>query len=503
MGSVVPKKGYTKRHVPKMLDAEIETSVKARIGAEQEFATASGSNSISGSGSESGPASGPDLRADSAPNCSAADLSKVLSLDIAKELCPKGKEFRLVARGGGYTRMDDLSALTALDYVDVTDNALTSLDGLAGLPGLKTIIARSNMLKAIDALLDEFSNVVVLNLAENKLTSVDWLLRARFASSLSALILSGNNISNLDAVATCSSLETLVVSGNTKLDSISAVVTNCPKLRKLSAAHAAICVIPNDIALCTNLIELRISHNRIEALPDADILACLPSLKILDLGHNLITSIDSLSAVSGSLQQLNLTGNPVSALKGVEIDVEKDAEAMMTAVLQICSRVQILDGTRIAGGCRKIRNKREFKAKHDERRAREMTRMAKVSGFVAGASEWAEDVSVPATSSQKKWPRSNDGGNDKVAIGTVLSAVSTFDKPVFTKARLVRVADNDDDALEPEAFLAQAKAKSDSSVPPTKSRKSKDKSTRAKRRKQEAPAVADVDIGVGGASAWD
>jgi Leucine rich repeat len=416
----------------------------------------------------------------------------ILTLDKATGLCPKN--FRLIAKSGRFTMIEDLSSLTALDYVDVTDNALTSLEGLAGLPGLKTIIARSNKLKTIDVLLDDVPAVRVLNLADNEFTSIDWLLHAQFAKSLNALILNGNNLSNLRGVSACAALETLVVSGNVNVSDINLVVLNCPQLRKLSAAHTSIRIIPDDIASCSMLVELRVSHNRIEALPGADVLSRLSALKILDVGHNLITSIDSLSAVSGSLQQLNLAGNPVYRLMDTEGSAGKGADVVKQTVMRLCSGLQIFDGVRIAGGRRKIRISRERKAQHEERRARELDRRAPKVGIVDGALEMFPSVRASMPSHRKR-----SRANESVAPDESTMIQSAFTNETDAVAAII---EDDDDALDADAFVAHAMAKNVAGIVPVSSRMSKETSIRGKKTKRQAPTDTS-DFGTGGPSVWE
>jgi hypothetical protein len=49
----------------------------------------------------------------------------VLTAAKASDLC--SKPFRLVERGRAFTRLENIAALSALDYVDLSDNAFTSL----------------------------------------------------------------------------------------------------------------------------------------------------------------------------------------------------------------------------------------------------------------------------------------------------------------------------------------------------------------------------------------
>lgn len=272
----------------------------------------------------------------------------------ASDLCPV--PHRLLARAKLFTHIDDLSSLENLDYVDLSNNSLSSLTGLAGLPRLKTVIARSNRVSSAAAAdgLAGLPALCVLNLAENDLVDTDWLASAAFAKVLTALVVNGNRIAALDGVSSLTALETLVVSHNEVEDV--GVVRYLPRLKKLSASHNRLRVLPPAITTCHGLGELRVAHNRLALLPDESVLACLATLRILDVGHNRLTSLDGLVTLAGSLQQVNVAGNSVS----------KDAERCRAKVLALCPGLQIIDGSRISGGRRKLRLAREWK----ERRAR-------------------------------------------------------------------------------------------------------------------------------------
>lgn len=272
------------------------------------------------------------------------ESTNVLTAARASELCPRPS--RLIASGLSLAGIEDLSSLSSLDYVDISNNAIRSLEGLMGLKNLQTVIANRNRIASPEHIL-RLSTVRVLNMAENELVSTDWLLQANFAPNLNALILNSNKLTLLDGVSALSNLETLVVSRN-QVEDLS-VVGRLPHLKKLSVSHNIIRAIPDCISNCPSLIELRISHNRLATLPRPEVLCRLSILRILDVGHNRLAALDGLEVLAGSLEQLNIAGNPI----------DREITASKISVLDIFPGVQILNGLRMTGGRRKVRLARE------------------------------------------------------------------------------------------------------------------------------------------------
>ena len=276
------------------------------------------------------------------------NTSNNIKLTIAKaaELCPK--EYRLIATNGGYTSLNDLSSLSSLDYIDLTGNQLTSTEGLESNFRLKTLILRNNNLTDINPIL-RISNIRILNIAENSINTTEWLLRASFASELLAFVASGNQISYLEAFSSLHRIETLVI-GNNQLEDISPIA-RLTSLKKLSASNNAIREIPASFSSLTNLSELRLAHNRISSTSD-EVLGKMPALKILDIGHNRITSFEGLSGMPLSLTNINVKGNPAC---------EKLTD--VSEYLQgICPQLEVINSKRLIGGRRKIRVNRLRKA---------------------------------------------------------------------------------------------------------------------------------------------
>lgn len=265
--------------------------------------------------------------------------ARVLTTAKASELCPK--PFRLIAHNGGFTTIDDLSDLGQLDFIDLSGNRLKSVSGLEGNKRLKTLKLASNHLTDLTPILRRDS-IQVLNVSENPLPSLDWLRYAAFAKNLVLLVATGNRLISLDGVLSLSSIRTLVLSHN-EIEDIDSL-TKLTSLKKLSLSHNNIRTLPQTLTKLTSLHELRIAHNRLTKLPGPEILGQLKELRILDIGHNKLDSLDSLSSAS-QLVNVNVRGNPVCDKTQ---DIFKTIRALRPGI-------EIIDGTRVAGGRRKLR----------------------------------------------------------------------------------------------------------------------------------------------------
>lgn len=288
--------------------------------------------------SEKGVATGRHLRlADS--DDSDDEKATILTAARAAELCPK--HYRLIAQNIALRGLEDLSTLSSLDYVDLRDNHISSLQGLSRLSRLKTLNVRNNQLSDLTPVLN-IEALRILNISDNSFLSTEWLSRASFAPQLQALVAKGNQLTNLESVLCLTSIRTLIVSDN-QIEDITPL-TRLSSLTKLSLSNNEIRRIPDEIGNLSVLSELRLAHNKLSSLPSPQALAKLSALKILDIGHNRITSLDNLSACSRVLTSINVKNNPCSQRE----DIDEYLRAL-------CANLQIIDGTRVAGGRRKLR----------------------------------------------------------------------------------------------------------------------------------------------------
>ena len=258
-----------------------------------------------------------------------------------------------------HKQVDDLSSLTALIRLDLSDNPkLHSLD--------RVLESTSNSLKHLVAarcagISSKPSSLLlprglrlprlrVVDLSSSGLRSFD----ASSAPKLSALILTGNKGVEVSGLSSCKELSTLVVKGCALGDAaLSLALEGCSSLVKLSAAH-------NELrggkeldltALRSTLSELRLGHNDLRALPSG----LSSRLRVLDLGGN--PRLGPLRSVAGELARLCGDGNGNGSknsswlrsvtLRGTAASQEKRYEA---AVVSAAPALRVLDDKRVSRG---------------------------------------------------------------------------------------------------------------------------------------------------------
>ncbi|CAN8063398.1 unnamed protein product [Agarophyton chilense] len=270
---------------------------------------------------------------------SESERQLVLTAAKASEFCPK--HYRLIAPQKAWTHLDDISTLSSLDYVDLTGNRLTSLNGLRNNHRIKTLIVRGNNLSDLTPIL-KLSALRVLNIAENKFVSTDWLVHASFAGELVTLVANGNQIKELEGLSCLRAVKTLVLSHNCIENMVQ--TTALSSLTKLSLSNNEIRTIPDTLQRLRGLSEIRLAHNLISSLPSKVVLSSLTSLKILDLGHNRIESFEELEFVGNNIINLNIRNNPATREDG-----------FLESIRKYCPKAEVIDGTRVSGGRRKLR----------------------------------------------------------------------------------------------------------------------------------------------------
>ncbi|GAB0494882.1 hypothetical protein MMPV_006179 [Pyropia vietnamensis] len=130
---------------------------------------------------------------------------------VAASLCVDRR--KLKATAAAYTHIDDLTALSSLAVVNLSNNALTDISGLAGCANLGHLDVSNNRLTSLQAVVP-LTRLIVLNAARNNIGSTDFAVRTASAGTLSALVLAGNGLRELPGVNRLQHLNTLVLSHN-------------------------------------------------------------------------------------------------------------------------------------------------------------------------------------------------------------------------------------------------------------------------------------------------
>ncbi|KAK7853341.1 protein phosphatase 1 regulatory subunit 7 [Quercus suber] len=202
-----------------------------------------------------------------------------------------------------------LSYFTNLERLDLSFNNLTSLQVLEACVNLKWLAVVQNKLESLNGI-EALSKLTVLNAGKNKLRSMDEI---KSLVSLRALILNDNEIISICKLDQMSDLNTLGIQAKYGvINGLDEVTWGGRSLEVLSLSNCQLHTVGSSLKYCTELKELRLSHNSIRTLPAE--LARNKKLQNLDLGNNAIIRWSDLEVLASlvNLKNLNLQGNPVA-----------------------------------------------------------------------------------------------------------------------------------------------------------------------------------------------
>ncbi|KAK3781060.1 hypothetical protein RRG08_046363 [Elysia crispata] len=185
--------------------------------------------------------------------------------------------------------------------LDLSLNELTSIphDGVAPFRNLRALDVSLNQLRNFKGI-EVLTQLYVLNLSHNNISRIDGLLNSH---SLGELNLSNNNISDISGLPSLINLRVCNISNN-KLKNLEGV-SSFPRLEEMFANYNELVdLIP--LSSCLHLRVVSASHNHI---------------KDLDSILRLITRL-------GTLQSLNLTGNPVERDRTYQSDILRAGNIM-------------------------------------------------------------------------------------------------------------------------------------------------------------------------------
>ncbi|XP_045449583.1 toll-like receptor Tollo [Melitaea cinxia] len=257
---------------------------------------------------------------------------------------------KLYLQGNGLNSVADraLEGLISLTTMRFSDNQLTSLppELFSDTKELKEIYLNNNTITVLaPGLFSDLLQLLVLDLSYNELTS-DWINTSTFSGlkrlvfldfshnrvskmeialfrdlhSLQILKMQDNFIEHIpeNVFSSLVNLHTLILSNNRLTNIESYAFMGLQVLSVLSIDSNRISKIhPHALRNCTSLQDLHINGNRLDEVPM--VLKEIPQLKTLDLGENLIVSIENASFMT--MQQmygLRLTENNIGNIsKGV------------------------------------------------------------------------------------------------------------------------------------------------------------------------------------------
>ncbi|MQL97782.1 hypothetical protein Taro_030484 [Colocasia esculenta] len=175
-------------------------------------------------------------------------------------------------------------AKTSKPYIKGGDGVKAAYNYISSLTPASTSAQMANLGLVAIPFLSAFSNLRVLNLSGNAIIRIT---SGALPRGLHTLNLSRNNI--------------LVIEGLRELT----------RLRVLDISYNRICKIGHGLAACSSLKEVYLAGNKIS---EVEGLHRLLKLSILDLQFNKISTVKSLGQLAanyGSLQAINLEGNPI------------------------------------------------------------------------------------------------------------------------------------------------------------------------------------------------
>lgn len=257
-------------------------------------------------------------------------MAKITAPEIAVLISSDGSSLNLAHRD--LISVEELSVFPTLKKIDASYNRLVKLDWLQYNVALSWLSVAHNGLTSLKGI-ERLSNLRVLNAAHNHICVITDI-QLRNLTNLQALILNDNKLQRIPPLTLRhTALNTLTLSHNLieTLDNIH-FLTN---LKKLSLSHNSLYHIP-PLGSLKALQQLRLSHNKIHTLSNS--LVHNVKLKILDLGHNRISTLDDVKVLQlcTTLRQLTLSGNPLAATTDYP-----------TQVARFLPFLKLLDGRRL------------------------------------------------------------------------------------------------------------------------------------------------------------
>lgn len=223
--------------------------------------------------------------------------------------------------------LDDLSRMSYLESLTISDHKLDSLDFLSGMSHLTELKLTDCQFSTDD--IEAIASLPALQQLTMSGCSLSTVAGLDNANGLTYLDLSNNSLRNLEPMSGLTSLKELNLNRNAVTD-LSAL-SSLTGLEKLHVAHNALTT-TSPVAGMLGLTELDVSSNALidltgvdklinlailsaaeNDLTDVSILASCVNLTNLDISKNTLTDITALG-VLGKLENFNFSNNQVTAL---------------------------------------------------------------------------------------------------------------------------------------------------------------------------------------------
>ncbi|XP_065333141.1 leucine-rich repeat-containing protein 49 isoform X2 [Cloeon dipterum] len=223
------------------------------------------------------------------------------------------------------------------DRLSLDRMGLATIPALTGEEGVRLLSLQHNLITRLEGL-STLPRLVFLDLYDNQ---IEKLMGMKELSNIKVLLLGKNRVRKLDGIEQLPRLEVLDLHGNqlTSLSGLGLLVD----LKVLNVAGNQLRVVSeNDLRGLVALEELNLRRNRIRRVEG---IAHAPRLAKLFLSNNNIQSVEELNGVrqASKLKELSIDGNPVS----------EHAECAAALVSSISS-LKLLNGSEITNELRNV-----------------------------------------------------------------------------------------------------------------------------------------------------
>ena len=212
---------------------------------------------------------------------------------------------------------------------------------------LTALVASHNSITQLPVDVANLTALQRLDLGHNQLESLP--ATALASLPLRSLDVSDNKLRMLPDTLPVETLAVLNVSRNPKLFKLPEAVGACARLAEVRATGCALTELPRAIDMCTSLVTLDISSNRIGTLPDG--MTRLASLRELNVSCNALTALPRDVGAMVSLTRLDCRENRIACVpssisscsKLAEIFIGRNELTMLPEALGTCAALATLD----------------------------------------------------------------------------------------------------------------------------------------------------------------
>ncbi len=242
-------------------------------------------------------------------NLTTLDITNTsVSSDELKVIGSLYKLETLILNDCGLSSTADLAGCTAVTYLDLSNNTIRDISGLKTMTALQEVYLQRNVVTDLSAL-SSCTNLTKLDISYNSVTSLSPVCGH---SQLNWIHAGNNKISEVSSIGQLTSLEYLYLDHNmlTNITPISTITGLC----ELNISNNSLTDIAS-LSKLNKLMYLDFSFNQVTAIPQWS-KDCM--LVTIDGSNNLITSIDPLSGLKALNDVLMDYNGELSSVKALE-----------------------------------------------------------------------------------------------------------------------------------------------------------------------------------------